>query len=463
MPYRTTNPILAKKASDTSTMRKMPFIEQGLPAPTRPISFVCVKYSNEFEYNILQSDCIHDPLNQFIVVENEAHTQYQTLGQAINDGIDQAEHEIIVVVHEDILFLPGWQSLFEKSVGDLEKEVPDWMLLGVIGWDRTEMVGSCGDPRGVYNADWRGSYTIAPNIDEQLLVFRKSSSLRPDPNLPSIHNYGKDLIQQVHQNDCLSYVVRAPTVHKYADEYGNLTLKIEDSSKIQNRKNAIYKLHKACSDEYLAHKWPKRFGGPNEALTDYELSDKQHTTLEKPLILLGQRDALKAHLSTYLPVEEFIDVNSIDSIHKDYLTLRSAIIKAIFRKFQCPCTEQKLISLDELKYAAKNYLEGNAWPEKWGFAIEESAYVLEELQAVFPFANYIHVQDEDAINTSSHWSFDYLNNELGRTLLLPAYQHAERSTTELSNDSDSIKSDILSTYRDAMIEQFIKHKPENLP
>ena len=74
------------------TRRQYPEFAAGTPAATRPISFVCVKFSDEFEHNILQSKCVHNPLNQLVVVDNRQNIFYNTLGAAINAGIDLCVH-----------------------------------------------------------------------------------------------------------------------------------------------------------------------------------------------------------------------------------------------------------------------------------------------------------------------------------------------------------------------------------
>ena len=111
--------------------RIYPQIAKNIPAPKRPISFICVKFSNDFEYKILTSNCIHDDLNEFIVIDNRSDVFYNTLSQAINAGISLAKNDLLVIVHEDIVLLPGWQAMFEKSLSDLEVYDPQWALIGI--------------------------------------------------------------------------------------------------------------------------------------------------------------------------------------------------------------------------------------------------------------------------------------------------------------------------------------------
>jgi hypothetical protein len=175
--------------------RIYPQINSDLPKPTLPISFICVKYSNDFLYNIDASQCVHDDLNEFIVIDNQSDIYFQTLGQAINEGIAKAHNDLVVIVHEDIFFAPGWQAMFEKSLLELEKEITNWLLIGLVGVNREgKTTGHCSDPHKYYNSFSNKSFIKVATVDEQVLVIRKSKNLFPDPELPSIHNIGRDMV-----------------------------------------------------------------------------------------------------------------------------------------------------------------------------------------------------------------------------------------------------------------------------
>ena len=439
-------------------MRELPEIDQGLPAPTRPISFVCVRFSDEFEHNAMVSDCVHDPLNEFIVIDNRSNLYFQTLGQAMNAGIEQARHELIVVLHEDVLLLPGWQSLFEQSLNALERDVPDWLFLGVIGWRGSDMLGCCSDPRTVYNPEWRGDYEEVDRVDEQLLIFKKNSGVLPDSELPTIHNYGKDLIQQVKQQGQKSFVIRAPSVHKFADANGKPTLGPQDSTKIVNRQNTIYKLHKFCSDEYIGMKWPKQY--PQLQLQLPEIQLPQHDTnrddtdlLARPVILLGNKQSL---------LTASIDLEQIDNlalcveeplIEDNAINLPAAVLKALFREYQCPNKEQKKQSIAELTNTAQRFLNQHAPVSHWGFACENSAFVLPALIAAFPNATLVSIPNQ-ATDTELIYEETFLTNELGRTLLTEATVSMAENPAEALNASAERLSEKIHLLRETTVASY---------
>jgi hypothetical protein len=183
---------------DLSTLhpqRKYPTIPTNLEQPHRPVSFICVKYSDEFHHNISTSECVLDALNEFIVVDNRSNIFFQTFGQAVNAGIAQARHDLLVIVHEDVVLLPGWQAMFEQSLTRLEKHDPDWQVVGVVGWDEQgRLIGHSSDPHDFRNTFREEPFVKAARIDEQVLVLRKAKGFYPDPDLPGIHNIGRDMV-----------------------------------------------------------------------------------------------------------------------------------------------------------------------------------------------------------------------------------------------------------------------------
>ena len=78
--------------------RRYPDFENNLHRARRPISFVCVHFSADFDHNIMASPCVHDPVNELIVVDNREGVQFARLGEALQQGIAKARHEVDALV-----------------------------------------------------------------------------------------------------------------------------------------------------------------------------------------------------------------------------------------------------------------------------------------------------------------------------------------------------------------------------
>jgi hypothetical protein len=157
---------------------------------TKPISFVVVRYSDEYYHNFLRSECIANPINEVIEVNNTANLYSDNLSQAIQHGVRLAKNELIAVVHEDVLLTVGWQDYFEKSLEQLEKHDSNWGGVGSVGWDsQGRMRGHWSDPhtyKNLFSAEQR--FEEVERLDEQLLIFHRTRLPDFDVNLPGIHH-----------------------------------------------------------------------------------------------------------------------------------------------------------------------------------------------------------------------------------------------------------------------------------
>ena len=215
----------------------------------RRLSFVCVKYSDEYTTNFAASECTQNTGNQCVVVDNVANLHFQSLAAAINYGIELAQHELVIVVHEDIFFPSGWQSIFERALSELERLNPAWCLLGLAG-ERADgsTAGAIYEPQRSFN-HWNGNFfEEVLNIESQVMIFRKDSGLRADQNIPSIHHIGRDLSMNVESQEGRTFLLNAPCIHQHRDQSGQPIINTGDSEKLMAKQQLGYLAGKACAD-----------------------------------------------------------------------------------------------------------------------------------------------------------------------------------------------------------------------
>ncbi len=165
-----------------------------------------------------------------------AQTGFGTSGQAYNDGIEKAENDIIVCVHQDVVFPAMWAGRFLASLAEIESLGIPIGVVGCIG------ITSKGEAAGhIYRHD-REVFPPCPlpakvqTLDEMLIAFRKSSSLLFDPAVPSFFGYAVDLCLQASTRGLQNFAVDAPCFHQ-----------------AKNRKKMAKEFHSAW--EYLLDKW----------------------------------------------------------------------------------------------------------------------------------------------------------------------------------------------------------------
>lgn len=414
--------------------RSYPEIPDGLPAPTRPISFVCVEFCDEYKHNILTSDCVKDPMNQFIHVDNRQNMFFNTLGAAICHGVAQAKHDLVAVVHEDVVLPKNWQARFEASLRELEAEDPDWALLGAVGWPKPrDIQGHWSDPRKLLNTFGKQNFIPVARLDEQLLIFRRSGHLKFDPLLPSIHNIGRDLPNTALKLGQKTYAVNAPTIHKYADTTGKLVQSPKDSPKIKGRKSRTYLADRACSDDYFAHKWGNY---SDDDTRDQQASEEHLRSLEQPVILVGRGGGGTRLLSTiaqdcglFIGNDVSKSGDTMEMVHEIYATL--------FRQEQyCDPWLQSLNTI-RLRSAAHDMLGAAGWPPMWGFKLPETLLILPEILRAFPGARFVSFsRDPKATSMRRTHMTARLDNHVGRTSLRLAYEHFGIPLERILEDDD---------------------------
>lgn len=443
--------------------RRFPKIEKGLPSPARPVSFICVRFSGEFEHNIWQSECVHDERNEFIVVDNRANAHFATLGQAICAGIDKAHHELLVIVHEDVLLQPGWQAMFEVSLNTLENHDPDWSAVGIVGWDENDrLIGHSSDPHGYRNSFKKIPYLETSRIDEQLIVLQKSSGIRPDPNLPSIHNIGRDLKLQGMNCNRKCYVINAPAIHKWQDHNGKIIKSAKDSDKIKKRNDLTARHNRDVSDEYLRMKWGKASSAEDEPNTSSgqssSLGPDELRVLDRPVILLG-RGGSGTRLLSILARDAGLWIGNDLNLSGDAMEMVGAIYRAVYRKFVCPDPSQAQLLVEDLRASATEMFDQAGWPEIWGFKLPESIYVLPELQEAFPAARFV-ILDRDPLSTvlrRPHMTAR-IDNEIGRSVLPAAYAFTGASPGDIIDDEAALMMARTTAYQTSLLENSIDRK-----
>ena len=394
-----------------------------------------MRFSDEINHNLLKSPCVHDKCNQLIIVDNTSNVFFRSLGEAVNHGIDQAVHDLIAIVHEDVLLLPGWQKLFDKSLAELEIHDPDWGLIGSVGWDSNGITaGHYSDPHRYENKFSEKPFGEVQRLDEQLLVIRKSSGLHLDSNLPSIHNIGADLANSLSNLGRKTYAIDAPTIHKYANAVGELIQSAEESPKIQDRKSLTYLSDKDCCDEYFFAKW--NLDPPKPIVVD-EL--KTDADLDSPVILLG-RGGGGSRLLSVMAEDTGLFTGNNTNVSGDCMEMVAPVYRSIIRKHMCRNSAQQELCVKDLRASASHMIAGLSTENLWGFKLPETLLILPEIHRAFPNACYVHFKrpPADTALRRTHMTAR-LDNHIGRTALRAAYDFFLLPRNKILTDNDQVR------------------------
>lgn len=409
-------------------------------SPNRPISFVVVRFSGEYEHNFLRSECVSSQFNEVIEVDNRGNLFFDNLSEAMLHGVSRARHDLIAFVHEDVRLVDGWQSRFEESLSALERWDDQWAVLGSVGWVKGGGVaGHWSDPFRYENtfASSRSPFCEVDRLDEQLLICHRARLPVFDINLPGIHHIGRDLAIGMRCTGLKTYALDAPTIHKYRDRQGQLVLSHESSEKIKDRQSLTYLADKACCDNYIAHKWP-------ELQSIYPCSDEfqipfsdagKCSQLDRPLILLSRGGSGSRLLSAMAEDAGIFLGNELNG-SGDAVEMVVPIYRAITETYRCRANWQRQQAVPRIRAAAARMINDLPEESAWGFKLPESILTLPELLMAFPEARFIH-QIRDPATTClrrTHMTAR-LDNHIGRVALPAAYDHVRRERINILSDS----------------------------
>ncbi len=401
--------------------------------PKIPLSFVVIKFSGDYENNFILSECVNNPINQVIKVENHRNIYFNNLSHAIDFGVRQATNEIIIVVHEDVLFPDNWQFRFEQSLTALEKHDKEWGLLGSVGWvfnPNQKLIGHVSDPNGYVNS-FVGKlkpYAEIDKLDEQILVLHKSRLPKFDVNLPSIHFLGQDLPHSI--NGLKSYVIDAPTVHKYADENGNIILERKGSPKIQDRKTIAYLADFEFCLDYFKHKRPEVVT-PKAIRSNFNLPEQFNDELRMKQLLSPVFIVSNSAISSQLLSQLFLKSSfyGLGKFNGDFsINISDELLKAFYHavliKFKGHQSWQlKNMKLRILYYAAQSIKDFNSLA-RWFIHVPESEYLLFELKQKFSMAKFVFLrQKKEFASTEKIYISSDLNNQIGRAVIPAIYDY----------------------------------------
>jgi hypothetical protein len=143
---------------------------------------------------------------------------------AANRGLDATDADVIVFTHQDVYLPPGWELVLRARIAEVESRDRDWALIGATG---ITLGGRVSGP--VWSSSLgavAGFVPIEPvaaqSFDEMLIVLRRASGLRFDPDQPGWHIYGADIVTQARAAGKGAYLVSLPCIHndKFHDVLG---------------------------------------------------------------------------------------------------------------------------------------------------------------------------------------------------------------------------------------------------
>jgi len=222
----------------------------------------CTKNNSLFENLSTNIESTIDCQHEIIKIDNSAG--YLSISEAYNKGLEKAQYEIIVLVHEDILFhTPSWG----KILIDKFKFIPEIGCLGIAGallktkspsawWDAgtnnliMNLIQHDGKRKSLICEGWVEEDLLkeVAVVDGVLMVLKRSTGFRFDTGIPGFHCYDLNLSIQLRLNGYKVFVTKEILIEHYS--LGSINKSWVNSTSILHKKYNDYLPISVVSDLY---------------------------------------------------------------------------------------------------------------------------------------------------------------------------------------------------------------------
>lgn len=144
------------------------------------------------------------------VIQNSKHITYD-----IQSVIDTLLCDVVIVVHDDVRLLEGFEYNLLKSLAKLPD---DWAVAGVAGANNNGVIAHIADRQTIL-----GSRIDTPievdTIDEVLVAINMKQELRIDSGILTHHLWATDLCLQAKSQGLKNYIIEAMVHHNSTNNY----------------------------------------------------------------------------------------------------------------------------------------------------------------------------------------------------------------------------------------------------
>ena len=166
--------------------------------------------------NILKENFLASPLfnerhqHEILAVQNAPSAT-----KLYNWAIDKSKNNILIFVHQDVLFPTSWLRNLRKALQHLDETDPHWGALGCWGFTKDAMHHGylyCSGNGIVFGQQFNHPIAVQ-TLDEIVIIMRKSSGLYFDETLPYFHFYGTDICMAAADRGMKCYAISAFCFH----------------------------------------------------------------------------------------------------------------------------------------------------------------------------------------------------------------------------------------------------------
>lgn len=154
-----------------------------------------------------------------LITEEGVETVYvrgaRSASRAYNEGFQRTTADYLVFAHQDVYLPDPFRNQLVAAIDNVTAQDPSWGVIGAYGVDldghHNGTVWSSGLGRTLGMS--MQMTQRAQSLDELILIVRRASGCRFDPDLPDFHLYGTDIVLTAQSRQSSAWIVELPVVH----------------------------------------------------------------------------------------------------------------------------------------------------------------------------------------------------------------------------------------------------------
>lgn len=187
---------------------------------TVDISFVtCVNNYQQYRNYVLNSLFKSKTKRSYEAIPIINFGNKYSAASALNEGIDRARSDLVVLCHQDVIFYDKWIDILYNRIDEIDKTYSKnkWGVLGTAGISTNDdTIGVVHSLKGKVQWESNKKTKVHPvqTVDEHCMIIRKSSGLRFDSaSFDGFHFYGPDLCLLALKKGFKNFGILNPLVH----------------------------------------------------------------------------------------------------------------------------------------------------------------------------------------------------------------------------------------------------------
>jgi hypothetical protein len=188
----------------------LPQYQQRVSASDEPIFSVCTLVTDPDQYAQMKASFIEHGFTaaqaEFLEIDNSRGNQFDAY-RGLGKLLDEARGRYVVLCHQDLLLLDDGAEQLRKQLELLDEGDPKWAIAGNSGiTPDNRHVLHISDPHG--DDQRQGPLPArAQSLDENFLIVRRASRIRPSAELSGFHLYATDLCLQAARAGLSAWVI----------------------------------------------------------------------------------------------------------------------------------------------------------------------------------------------------------------------------------------------------------------